>query len=98
MFSLRPRAPDADSCRDAVMRIARARHADCENGRPSAVKEGAQMREPSLQLRVELMDDPCRWRWEIRDGARDEVVADSWTRDWAAYGSREEASRAGRAR
>ena len=51
-----------------------------------------------LQITVELMDDPCLWRWEIRDASRDRVLADSWTRDWTAYESREEAYRAGRAR
>lgn len=51
----------------------------------------------SLQVKVELMDDPCLWRWEIRDAARNEVVADSWTRDWTAYTSREEAYREGSA-
>jgi hypothetical protein len=52
----------------------------------------------SLQVEVELMDDPCLWRWEIRDTSRNEVLIDSWTRDWAAYESREEAFRAGRDR
>jgi hypothetical protein len=52
----------------------------------------------SLQVDVELMGDPCLWRWEIRDASRNEVLADSWTRDWTAYESREEAYRAGRAR
>ena len=52
----------------------------------------------SLQVEVELMGDPCLWRWEIRDASRNEVLADSWTRDWTAYESREEAYRAGRAR
>jgi hypothetical protein len=52
----------------------------------------------SLRVDVELMDDPCLWRWEIRDASRNEVVVDSWTRDWTAYESREEAYRAGRAR
>ena len=52
----------------------------------------------SLRVDVELMDDPCLWRWEIRDASRGDVLADSWTRDWAAYESREEAYRAGRAR
>ena len=56
------------------------------------------MRGDGLLVRVELMDDPCLWRWEIRDSMRDEVVADSWTRDWTAYESREEAYRAGRDR
>ena len=52
----------------------------------------------SLQVEVELMDDPCLWRWEIRDTTRNEVLIDSWTRDWSAYESREEAYRAGRDR
>jgi len=44
------------------------------------------------------MDDPCLWRWAICDSIRNEVLADSWTRDWTAYESREDAYRAGRAR
>jgi hypothetical protein len=51
-----------------------------------------------LELKVELMDDPCLWRWAICDVDRNEVLADSWTRDWTAYESREEAYRAGSAR
>ena len=52
----------------------------------------------TLRVKVELMDDPCLWRWAIHDASRDQVLADSWTRDWTAYESREEAYRAGRAR
>ena len=52
----------------------------------------------SLELKVELMDDPCLWRWAIHDVVRNQVLADSWTRDWTAYESREEAYRAGAAR
>ena len=56
-------------------------------------------REPeNLQVRVELMDDPCLWRWEIHDSSRGQLLADSWTRDWTAYESREEAYRAAQAR
>ena len=55
-------------------------------------------RDIDLHITVELMDDPALWRWEIRDMSRDQVLADSWTRDWTAYESREEAYRAGRAR
>jgi hypothetical protein len=51
-----------------------------------------------FKLEVQLMDDPCLWRWDIRDSARDEIVASSWSGDWAAYQSAEEAYRAGRAR
>jgi hypothetical protein len=51
-----------------------------------------------FKLEVQLMDDPCLWRWEIRDPSRGAVVENSWSREWAAYTSAEEAYRAGRAR
>lgn len=50
-------------------------------------------REPIDELRVEvrLLNDPCLWAWEIRDPARNEVVASSWTTEWRAFDSAEEA-------
>jgi hypothetical protein len=54
--------------------------------------------ERRLSLKVRLMSDPCLWQWEIRDRERDEVVESSWTREWMAYESVEEAERAGRRR
>jgi hypothetical protein len=51
-----------------------------------------------LSVEVQLMDEPCLWRWDIRDRERDEVVDSSWTREWMAYESPEEALRAGRQR
>ncbi|HXH85034.1 MAG TPA: hypothetical protein VNN07_19150 [Candidatus Tectomicrobia bacterium] len=51
-----------------------------------------------LTVAVRLMDDPCLWRWEIRDARRDEIVANSWTTEWMAYESPDEALDAGRAR
>jgi hypothetical protein len=51
-----------------------------------------------LTVEVRLMSDPCLWRWEIKDQTRDEVVDSSWTREWMAYDSREEAYLAGRQR
>jgi hypothetical protein len=51
-----------------------------------------------LKLEVRLMDDPCLWRWDIKDDARDAVVQSSWDQEWTAYPSREEAYRAGRER
>ncbi len=51
-----------------------------------------------LRVEVALMTDPCLWRWDIRDASRDEVVESSWTREWMAYDSSEEAYRAGRER
>jgi len=49
-----------------------------------------------LSVEVQLMNEPCLWRWEIRDRERDEVVDSSWARDWMAYESPEEALQAGR--
>ncbi len=48
-----------------------------------------------LTVEVTLMDEPCLWRWDIRDEARDAIVQSSWDQEWAAYPSREEALRAG---
>jgi hypothetical protein len=49
-----------------------------------------------FEVEVELMADPCLWRWQIRDASRDEVVASSWTGEWMAYESPDEAYRAAR--
>jgi hypothetical protein len=51
-----------------------------------------------LSVEVQLMSEPCLWRWDIRDRQRNEVVDSSWTREWMAYESSEEALRAGRQR
>jgi hypothetical protein len=51
-----------------------------------------------LSVDVRLMAEPCLWRWEIRDPERGEVIDSSWTREWMAYDSPEEALRAGRQR
>lgn len=49
-------------------------------------------------LEVRLMNDPCLWRWEIREAMRDRLVESSWAGDWMAYNSADEAYRAGRQR
>ncbi len=56
--------------------------------------------DPSERLTVEvrLLPDPCLWCWEIRDADRNEVLESSWAGEWTAYGSPEEALRAGRRR
>jgi hypothetical protein len=51
-----------------------------------------------LSLEVQLMSEPCLWRWEIHDRERGEVLETSWSREWMAYESPEEAERAGRQR
>jgi hypothetical protein len=55
-------------------------------------------RQQRLSVEVQLMSEPCLWRWEIHDQERGEVVETSWTREWMAYESPEEAERAGRQR
>ena len=47
---------------------------------------------------VRLMSEPCLWRWEIREPRHGEVVANSWTSEWMAYETPDEAFRAGQAR
>ena len=49
-------------------------------------------------VEVTLMDDPCLWRWEIKDAVRGAIVQSSWDQEWTAYPSREEAIRAAHAR
>ncbi len=55
---------------------------------------------PSERLRVEvrLLPDPCLWCWEIRDRSLGEVVESSWTAEWRAFDSAEEAYSAGKHR
>ncbi len=50
-------------------------------------------RVPRDEFRVEvhLLNDPCLWAWEIRDRSRNEIVASSWTTEWRAFDSAEEA-------
>jgi hypothetical protein len=48
-------------------------------------------RTPAYTVRIELMSEPCLWRWEIRDDQDGKVIESSWIRDWMAYDSREEA-------
>jgi hypothetical protein len=46
-------------------------------------------------VEVRLLDDPSLWCWEILDTVQGAVVASSWTGEWIAYESREEARAAG---
>ncbi len=48
-----------------------------------------------FRVEVKLMDDPCLWRWDIRDELGGVIVQSSWDQEWTAYPSREEALRAG---
>jgi len=57
-----------------------------------------ELRGSDLTVAVDLMSEPCLWRWEIRDPSRGEVVADSWRNEWMAYESSDEALRAAQAR
>jgi hypothetical protein len=51
-----------------------------------------------LTLMVRLMDDPALWRWELRNAFDGGIVESSWSLEWAAYGSAEEAYQHGRER
>jgi hypothetical protein len=52
-----------------------------------------------MDLRVRLLPEPCLWCWEIVDRRRGDIfVHSSWTAEWMAYESREEALTAGRRR
>ena len=53
---------------------------------------------PRFRLTVQLMDNPCLWRWDIYDPSRGGLVESSWSSEWAAYRSAEEAYQAGRER
>jgi hypothetical protein len=46
-------------------------------------------------VEVQLMSEPCLWRWDIRDRSQGDVVESSWTGLWMAYESSEEAYHAG---
>jgi len=55
-------------------------------------------RERQLNVDVRLMSEPSLWRRDIRDAERGDIIDSSWTREWMAYDSPEEALRAGRQR
>ncbi len=48
-----------------------------------------------FRLDVVLMNDPCLWRWDIRDELGGVIVHSSWEEEWTAYASRDDAHRAG---
>jgi hypothetical protein len=51
-----------------------------------------------FKVSVDLMAEPCLWRWEIRDTRTNKVVANSWTNDWMASQTSEDTQRAVAAR
>jgi hypothetical protein len=50
---------------------------------------------PRFTVAVQLMAEPCLWRWEIHDPSQGQIVANSWSNEWMAYDSPDEAYRAG---
>ncbi len=52
----------------------------------------------AFRIDVTLMADPCLWRWDILDEETRVVLHSSWTDDWVAYRSREDAESAARHR
>jgi hypothetical protein len=55
-------------------------------------------RKERFEVRVDLLAEPCLWCWEIRDPKTKRVVANSWTHDWMAYETSNDALRAVAAR
>jgi hypothetical protein len=55
-------------------------------------------RTEQLTVEVQLLADPSLWCWAIKDQARGEVLENSWTGEWKAYESPEEAYQAAQAR
>ena len=48
-----------------------------------------------LRVNVKLLGDPCLWCWEIVDTEQGTLVESSWTSQWAAYQSSQDALWAG---
>jgi hypothetical protein len=51
-----------------------------------------------VKIRVRLLNNPVLWCWELVDPASGTVRENSWSSEWEAYGSPEEALRAASAR
>ena len=52
---------------------------------------------PPVDVRARLLSEPMLWCWELIDRGGT-VIQSSWAVEWTAYGSRDEALAAGRAR
>src|SRR5262245_13636757 len=67
-------------------RVHVCRHMPCKYFPDHRRRSGMEsFRGQQLSVEVQLMNEPSLWRWDIRDGERDEVVDSSWTREWMAY-------------
>ncbi len=44
-----------------------------------------------LAVRVRLLDEPALWCWEISEAGSGRVVETSWSSQWMAYDSSDEA-------
>jgi hypothetical protein len=51
-----------------------------------------------LMVKVDLLGEPCLWRWEILDTADGTLIESSWAAEWTGYESSREALRAGTTR
>lgn len=50
-------------------------------------------RQPALLIHARLLSEPPLWAVEVRDGSTQEILWSSWTDDWSAYPTVEEAVR-----
>jgi hypothetical protein len=51
-----------------------------------------------VKIRVRLLNNPVLWCWELVDPVTGAVLENSWSSEWEAYGSADEALRAASAR
>ncbi|MBI1734331.1 MAG: hypothetical protein HYR51_04085 [Candidatus Rokubacteria bacterium] len=51
-----------------------------------------------LTVRARLLDEPSLWCWEISEAKSGRIVETSWSSEWMAYDSPDEALAAGQRR
>jgi hypothetical protein len=50
-------------------------------------------KQPALRIHARLLADPPLWAIEIHDGVNGEILWSSWTDEWSAYATVDEAVR-----
>lgn len=76
----------------------RAAAASFEASGPEQIRCVERAPSERFRLEVRLMAEPCLWCWEIRDTVHGNVVNSSYTDEWMAYDSSEEALTAANSR
>ncbi len=52
-------------------------------------------RSERLMVKVDLLGEPCLWRWEILDAENGTLIESSWANEWTGYESSRDALQAG---